>query len=75
MDVEKNLMSSVDREKNEPVSFGRSEVRKITRSYYHPIKVTLFRSLNEIKRVTVEGHYAWTSCRTQETRETTDALA
>jgi hypothetical protein len=75
MDVEKNLMSTVDREKNEPINFGRSEAQKITRSDNHPIKVTLFRSCNGNKRVTGTGHYAWTSRRTQETRETTVVMA
>jgi hypothetical protein len=63
----KVVTSTVDREKNEPISFGRSEAQKITRSNNHPIKVKLFRSRNESKRVTGTGHYAWTSCRTQET--------
>jgi hypothetical protein len=73
--VEKNVMSTMDREKNEPISFGRSETQKITRSYDHPIKATLFRSHNESKRVTGVEHYAWTSRRTQETRETTVVMA
>jgi hypothetical protein len=32
MDVEKNFTSTVDREKNDPICFGRSETQKITRS-------------------------------------------
>jgi hypothetical protein len=75
MDVEKNLTSTVDREKNKPVSFGRSEAQKITRRYNHPIKATLFWSHNERKRVTGTRHYAWTSHRIQETKETTVAMA
>jgi hypothetical protein len=55
----------VDRKKNEPISFGRSEAQKITRSYNHTIKVTLFWSRIESKRVTGTGHYAWTSHRRQ----------
>jgi hypothetical protein len=75
MDVEENLTSTVDRQKNEPISFGRSEAQTITRSDNHLIKVTLFWSRNESKRVTGTGHYAWTSRRTQETWETAVALA
>jgi hypothetical protein len=75
MDVEKNLTSTMDREKNKSVSFGRSEARKITRSYNDPIKATLFRSCNESEMVTGTGHYAWTSRRTQEARETMVVMA
>jgi hypothetical protein len=75
MDVKNNLTGTVDREKNKPISFGRNKAQKITRSNNHPIKVTLFQSRNESKRVTGPGHYAWTNHRTQETRETTVAMA
>jgi hypothetical protein len=74
-DVEKNFMSRVDREKNEPISFGRTETQKITRSNNTLIKATLFWSHYESKRVTEAGHYAWTSCSIQEAGKTTDALA
>ena len=75
MDVEKNFMSTVDREKNELVSFGRSEAQKIARSNNRLIKATLFWSRYESKRISGKGHYAWTSCRTQEKRKAKDALA
>jgi hypothetical protein len=48
MDVEK-IMSTVDRQKNKPISFGRSKAQKIIRSDNHPIKVTLFWSHNGAK--------------------------
>ena len=73
--MEKNFTSSLDREENELFSFGGSETQKITRSNNPPIKVTLFWPRHESKRVTGTGHYAWTSCRIQETGKTTDALA
>jgi hypothetical protein len=38
MDVEKNFANNVDREKNEPISFGRSETQKVSSSNNHPIK-------------------------------------
>jgi hypothetical protein len=41
MDVENNFTSSMDREENEPSSFGGSETQKITRSNNPPIKVML----------------------------------
>jgi hypothetical protein len=75
MDVEKNFMSTVDREKNEPISFGGSGAQKITRSNNPPIKATIFWSRYESKGVTGTEHYAWTSCRLQEAGKTTDALA
>jgi hypothetical protein len=49
MDVEKNFTSTVDREKNEPISFGRRETQKITRNNNPPIKATLFWSRYERK--------------------------
>jgi len=51
-DVEKNFTSSLDREENEPFSFGRRETHKITWSDNPPIKVTLFWSRYESKKVT-----------------------
>jgi hypothetical protein len=75
MDMEKNLTVTVDREKNESISFGISEAHKITRSDYHLMNLMLFRSCNESKRVTGTGHYAWTNRRTQETRETAVVMA
>jgi len=68
-------MSSLDREENQPFSFGRREIQKITWSDNPPIKVTLFWSRHESKKVTGTGHYAWTSWRTQEAGKTTDAMA
>jgi hypothetical protein len=50
IDTEKNFTSTVDRAKNEPISFGRSETQKITRSNNPPIKATLFWSHFESKR-------------------------
>ena len=44
-------------------SFGGSETEKITRSNNPPIKVTLFWSRHDSKRVTGMEHYAWTGCR------------
>jgi hypothetical protein len=73
--VEKNFTSTVEREKNEPISFGRSETQKITRSNNPLIKVMLFWSRYESKRVTGTGHYACTSCRIWEAGKTTDVLA
>jgi hypothetical protein len=70
VDVEKKFKSTVDREKNEPISFG-SETQKITRKNNPPIKGTLFWSRYESKT----GHYAWTSSGVQEAGKTTDALA
>jgi hypothetical protein len=75
MDVEKNFMSSVDREENKIISFGGNETHKITRSNNPPIKGTLFWSRYDNKRVTGTGHYAWRSCRLQEAWKTTDVLA
>jgi hypothetical protein len=72
--VEKNFMSTVDREKNEPINFGRSETQEIIRSNNPSIKATLFWSRNESKRVTGMEHQAWTSCRIQETRKTMAVL-
>jgi hypothetical protein len=66
MDVEKNSTSSVDREENERLSFGRSTTQKTTRSNNPPIKVTLFWPHYERERVIGRGHYAWASWRTQE---------
>ena len=65
----------MDREKNERFSFGGSTTQNITRSDNPPIKVTLFWPRYESERVIGRGHYAWTSCRTQEAGKTTDALA
>jgi hypothetical protein len=75
MDVEKNFTSTVDREKNEPISFGGSETQKITRIKNPPIKAKLFWASYDSKRITGTGHYAWTSCRIQEAGKTTDELA
>jgi len=75
MDVEKNFTSSLDREENKPFSFGRCETQKITWRDNPPIKVTLFWSRHESKKVTGTGHYAWTSWRTQEAGKTRDAMA
>jgi hypothetical protein len=75
MDVEKNFKSTVDREKNKPMSFGRSETQKITRSNNPPIKAMLFWSHYESKRVTGTEHYAWTSYRIQKARKTTGLTA
>jgi hypothetical protein len=75
MDVEKNFMSSVDREENEPFSSGGSETQKITRSNNPPIKVTLFWPCYESERVTGAVHYAWTSHRIQEAGKTMNAVA
>jgi len=75
MDVEKNFTSFLDREVYKPFSFGRHETQKITWSFNPPIKVTLFWSHQESKKVTGTGHNAWTSWRTQEARKTTDAMA
>jgi hypothetical protein len=72
MDVEKNFTSSVDREENEPFSFGESETQKITRSNNPLIKVTLFWPSSESERDTGAGHYAWTSHRIQEAGKTTN---
>jgi hypothetical protein len=58
-------MSTVSREKNKPINFGRSETQKITRSNNPSIKTTLLRSRYESKRVTGTGHHALTSCRIQ----------
>jgi hypothetical protein len=58
MAVEKNFTSTVDREKNEPINFGRSETQKIVRSNNPSTKATLFRSRYESKRVTGTGHHA-----------------
>jgi hypothetical protein len=44
MDMEKNFTSSMDREENELLSLGGSEIQKITRSNNPPIKATLLRS-------------------------------
>ena len=66
MDAEKNFTSSLDRADNKPFSLGRLETHKITWSDNPPIKVTLFWSRHESKKVTGTGHYAWTSWRTQE---------
>ena len=73
--MEKDFTSFLDREENEPFTFGRSEPQKITRSDNPAIEVTLFWSRYESKKVTGTGHYAWTSGRTQEAGKTTDALA
>ena len=75
MDMEKNFTSFVDREENEPLTFGGSETQKITRSNNPPIKVTLFWSCYESERVTGVGHYAWTSRMIQETGKTTNTMA
>jgi hypothetical protein len=75
MDVEMNFTSPVNREENELFSFGESETQNITTSNNPPIKVTLFWSRNESKRIIGTEHYAWTSCRIQEAGKTTDALA
>ena len=40
VDVEKNFMSSLDKEENKPFSFGGRETEKITWSDNPPIKVT-----------------------------------
>jgi hypothetical protein len=61
--------------RSESWTVRKKDSKKITRSNNHPIKVTLFRSRNESKRVTGTGCYAWTSYRTQETRETTVVMA
>jgi hypothetical protein len=61
MDVEKNFTSALDREENKLISFGRRETQKITWSDKPPIKVTLFWSRHESKKVTGTGHYAWKS--------------
>jgi len=68
-------LSSLDREDNKPFSFGRRETQKITWSDNPPIKVPLFWSRHESKKVTGTGHYASTSWRTQEAGKTTDAMA
>ena len=58
MDVEKNFTSSLDREENEPLSTGRSEIQKITRSNNSPTKAALLWPRHESKRVAGTGHYA-----------------
>jgi hypothetical protein len=75
MDVKKDFTSSLDREENEPFSFGRRETQKITWSDNSLIKVMLFWSCHESKKVTGTGHYAWTSCRTKEPGKTMDVMA
>jgi hypothetical protein len=42
-------------------SFGRRETQKITCSDNPPTKVALVWSRHESKKVTGNGHYAWTS--------------
>ena len=69
MDVEKNFTSFVDREENEPISFGGSENQKITTSNNPPIKVMLFWPRYEGERVT-----AWTSRRIHEAGKTANAM-
>jgi hypothetical protein len=49
MDMEKNFTSTMDREKNEPINFGRSETHEIIRSSNPSIKATLFWSRNVAK--------------------------
>jgi hypothetical protein len=49
--------------------------RNFFRSNNPLIKVRLFWSLHESKRVAGAGHYAWTICRIHEAGKTTDALA
>jgi len=73
--VEKNSTSSVDREENEFFSFGGSGTQKITRSKNPLIKATIFWPRYESRRVTEEGHYAWTSRRIQEAGKTMDTMA
>jgi hypothetical protein len=74
MNMEKNFMSTMDREENELISFGGSETQKITRSNNPPIKATLLWSHYESKGVTGIGHYAWTICKIQEAGKSMDAL-
>ena len=59
--MEKNFTSSLDIEENKPFSFGRRETQKITRSDSPRIKVTLFWSRLESKKVAGTGHNVWTS--------------
>ena len=74
MDVEKNSVSSMDKEENEHLSFGGSATQKTTRSNNPPIKITLFWPRYESERVIGTGHYARASRRTQEAGKTMDAL-
>jgi len=71
----KDFKSLLYREENDPFVFGRGDTHKIPRRDNPSIKVTLFWSCYESKKVTRTGHYAWTSGRTQEAGKTTDALA
>ena len=47
--MEKNFTSSLDREKNEPLSIGRSETQKFTRNNNSPTMVTLLSSHHDTK--------------------------
>jgi hypothetical protein len=69
------IFPTVDREENEPFSFGGSETQKITRSNNPPIKVMLLWPHYESERDTGAGHYAWTSRRIQEAGKTMNVMA
>jgi len=72
--VEKNFTSSSDREENLSVLDEVKPKRSLGATILR-VRLTLFWSRHESKRVTGTAYYSWTSCRIQEAGKTTDALA